>query len=117
MQYPTGMRETPGGQALPSVAGAFPFQEVLHLRDEEQRILNQIGGSLVAFMQDLRNMKKADKVVIMTYSEFGRRVKENGSRALLLLPSPPRFPTPSPSRSAFGGICTSPSKRGSTPQF
>jgi uncharacterized protein (DUF1501 family) len=42
--------------------------------------MNEIGGSLVAFMQDPRNMKKADKVVILTYSEFGRRVKENGSR-------------------------------------
>ncbi|MDP6359166.1 MAG: DUF1501 domain-containing protein [Planctomycetota bacterium] len=42
--------------------------------------MNQIGGSLVAFMKDLRSMKKAEKVVIMTYSEFGRRVKENGSR-------------------------------------
>ncbi|MDA0840871.1 MAG: DUF1501 domain-containing protein [Planctomycetota bacterium] len=42
--------------------------------------MSQIGGSLLAFMRDLRSMKKADKVVIMTYSEFGRRVKENGSR-------------------------------------
>jgi uncharacterized protein (DUF1501 family) len=42
--------------------------------------MNQIGGSLVAFMKDLRSMKRAEKVVIMTYSEFGRRVKENVSR-------------------------------------
>jgi uncharacterized protein (DUF1501 family) len=30
-------------------------------------------------MQDLANRKKQDDVVIMTFSEFGRRAKQNGS--------------------------------------
>ena len=30
-------------------------------------------------MQDLANLHQQDNVVIMTFSEFGRRVKQNGS--------------------------------------
>src|SRR5437879_12927234 len=30
-------------------------------------------------MQDLANMQQQDNVVIMAFSEFGRRVKQNGS--------------------------------------
>lgn len=43
-------------------------------------LLAQLSESLSAFTKDLAEMKKAERVVIMTYSEFGRRVAENGSR-------------------------------------
>jgi uncharacterized protein (DUF1501 family) len=39
----------------------------------------QLGDALDAFMQDLANIGQQDNVVIMTFSEFGRRVKQNGS--------------------------------------
>ncbi len=42
------------------------------------RILSQ---ALVAFQRDLEGLGIADRVVTMTYSEFGRRVSENGDYA------------------------------------
>src|SRR5438132_4339840 len=43
------------------------------------KLLGQLGDAVDAFMQDLANMKLQDDVTIMTFSEFGRRVKQNGS--------------------------------------
>ncbi|MCA1644135.1 MAG: DUF1501 domain-containing protein [Chloroflexi bacterium] len=45
----------------------------------QDKLLGQLGDALDAFMQDLANMKRQDDVTIMTFSEFGRRVKQNGS--------------------------------------
>src|SRR5713101_1967948 len=45
----------------------------------QDKLLGQLGDAVDAFMQDLANMKRQDDVVIMTFSEFGRRVKQNGS--------------------------------------
>jgi uncharacterized protein (DUF1501 family) len=43
-------------------------------------IYKDVGDSVAAFFQDLTKQGFADKVVLMTWSEFGRRVKENGSQ-------------------------------------
>jgi uncharacterized protein (DUF1501 family) len=45
----------------------------------QDRLLLQLDEAVDAFMQDLANMKKQDDVVVMTFSEFGRRAKQNGS--------------------------------------
>ena len=45
----------------------------------QDRNLAQLGDALDAFMLDLANLGQQDNVVIMTFSEFGRRVKQNGS--------------------------------------
>ncbi len=45
----------------------------------QDKNLGQLGDALDAFMQDLANIGQQDNVVIMTFSEFGRRVKQNGS--------------------------------------
>jgi uncharacterized protein (DUF1501 family) len=45
----------------------------------QDRNLAQLGDALDAFMRDLANIGQQDNVVIMTFSEFGRRVKQNGS--------------------------------------
>jgi uncharacterized protein (DUF1501 family) len=42
-------------------------------------LLQTLAGGLSAFYNDLAAHGKADNVVIMTWSEFGRRVEENGS--------------------------------------
>jgi len=42
-------------------------------------------------MQDLANMGQQDNVVIMTFSEFGRRAKENGSNGTDHGPAEPMF--------------------------
>lgn len=41
--------------------------------------LRQVSVSVSQFLRELQTMGRADDVLVMTYSEFGRRVKENGS--------------------------------------
>src|SRR5688500_264091 len=42
-------------------------------------LLLMLDEGVAAFYRDLERMGKADKVAVMTFSEFGRRVGENGS--------------------------------------
>jgi uncharacterized protein (DUF1501 family) len=42
-------------------------------------LLAELSGAVAAFFKDLRGHKLADRVMLATYSEFGRRLKENGS--------------------------------------
>jgi uncharacterized protein (DUF1501 family) len=42
-------------------------------------LLKNVAEGVQAFMQDLEGMGLADDVLVMTFSEFGRRVKENAS--------------------------------------
>jgi uncharacterized protein (DUF1501 family) len=43
------------------------------------RLLNELAGAVKAFFDDLAAAKLADRVVLMAFSEFGRRPGENGS--------------------------------------
>ncbi|HEV7677926.1 MAG TPA: DUF1501 domain-containing protein [Candidatus Dormibacteraeota bacterium] len=52
-------------------------------QQEDQRqaaLLTNVDMAISSFMKDLDAHGVADRVVLMTWSEFGRRVKENGSR-------------------------------------
>jgi len=44
------------------------------------RLLGGFSDSIDAFMRDVAQQGKADKVLVMTFSEFGRRVQENASQ-------------------------------------
>jgi uncharacterized protein (DUF1501 family) len=44
-----------------------------------QRLLTELDGALKAFFADLKSQGHADRVCLMTFSEFGRRVGENAS--------------------------------------
>lgn len=46
--------------------------------DDHADRLNRLARSLDAFLQDLENQGLGDRVLVMTTSEFGRRVEENG---------------------------------------
>ncbi len=48
------------------------FQADLH-----KRLLTYASDSVAAFMKDLERIGRADDVVVMVFSEFGRRVPEN----------------------------------------
>ena len=52
-----------------------------HAREKpvHDKLLLDLDQALAAFMQDLQGHGLGDRVLIMTWSEFGRRVKENGS--------------------------------------
>jgi uncharacterized protein (DUF1501 family) len=43
-------------------------------------LLAELSGALKAFLDDLAAAKLADRVVVLCFSEFGRRVRENGSQ-------------------------------------
>jgi uncharacterized protein (DUF1501 family) len=47
--------------------------------DEHQRLLGGVSQALFAFHQDLKAKGLNDKVMVMCFSEFGRRVAENSS--------------------------------------
>ena len=52
-------------------------------QDEDTRqnaLLAYVDSAVSAFMQDIANHGMADRVVLMTWSEFGRRVAENGGK-------------------------------------
>jgi uncharacterized protein (DUF1501 family) len=44
------------------------------------RLLTDFSSSVGAFLDDLRKQKSSDRVAVLAFSEFGRRVAENGSR-------------------------------------
>ena len=44
-----------------------------------KRLLNELAESLAAFCKDLKAKGIFDRVVVMTFSEFGRRVEENAN--------------------------------------
>lgn len=48
-------------------------------RGEHQRLLNELAVSVQAFYRDLQKQGNADRVAVMCFSEFGRRVQENAS--------------------------------------
>jgi uncharacterized protein (DUF1501 family) len=45
-----------------------------------QRLLTELAGGIGEFFRELKETGHADRVRVMTFSEFGRRVRENGSR-------------------------------------
>lgn len=47
--------------------------------DAHSNLLSDLATSLAALDEDLRGLKLADKVVVLVFSEFGRRVDENAS--------------------------------------
>ena len=44
-----------------------------------ERLLKDLGDSMKAFAEDMRGQGNAGRVLLMTFSEFGRRVAENAS--------------------------------------
>ena len=47
--------------------------------DQHQRLLKGFGDAVNAFQKEMESIGKADKVVVLTFSEFGRRAHENAS--------------------------------------
>jgi len=46
---------------------------------QQERLLKQYAEAMHIFMDDLKTNGRTDDVMVMTFSEFGRRVKQNGS--------------------------------------
>ncbi len=48
-------------------------------RDAHAALLKELGDSTAAFVNDLKARGQQDRVLVMSFSEFGRRVRENAS--------------------------------------
>ncbi|HEY2589701.1 MAG TPA: DUF1501 domain-containing protein [Tepidisphaeraceae bacterium] len=46
---------------------------------QHESVLRELSGAVKAFMNDLKAAGLSDRVLLMAFSEFGRRVAENGS--------------------------------------
>jgi uncharacterized protein (DUF1501 family) len=55
------------------------FDTHANQRDTQATLLADLGKAVNAFMLDLASMGRQDDVTLMTFSEFGRRVHDNGS--------------------------------------
>jgi uncharacterized protein (DUF1501 family) len=51
----------------------------VYQRDTHDRLLRELSDGLKYFLDDLKRAKLDDRVVVMTFSEFGRRADENAS--------------------------------------
>ncbi len=49
-------------------------------KPQHDRLMTQLSDGIAAFMKDLKSQSNDGKVLVMTFSEFGRRVSENASR-------------------------------------
>jgi uncharacterized protein (DUF1501 family) len=55
------------------------FDTHVHQGDVHQRLLTYASDAVQGFMRDMARIGRADDVVLMAFSEFGRRVPENTS--------------------------------------
>lgn len=56
------------------------FDTHANQQDTHDRLMTTLATGLAAFYNDLGAHGKADHVIVLTWSEFGRRVEENGSQ-------------------------------------
>ncbi len=55
------------------------FDTHINQPGQQERLLKQYGEAVGAFMQDMKTAGRMQDVLLMTFSEFGRRVKQNAS--------------------------------------
>lgn len=56
------------------------FDTHTNQRANQDRLLRELSDALYYFRENMKSFYKWNNVIIMTYSEFGRRVSENASR-------------------------------------
>ncbi|HSV12927.1 MAG TPA: DUF1501 domain-containing protein, partial [Tepidisphaeraceae bacterium] len=90
---PTGYPPNEFGNGLKTVAamikGGLPtrvyyvslggFDTHAQERNRHDLLMTQLAAGVSAFWKDLEDQRNADRVMIMTFSEFGRRVEQNAS--------------------------------------
>ena len=55
------------------------FDTHVNQPNQQERLLKQYSEAMAAFVQDMKANGKMEEVLVMTFSEFGRRVKQNAS--------------------------------------
>ena len=70
-----------GGAAIPVIKVSHGgFDTHANQRNLHERLLEQLAEAMSAFRRAMQQMGLWEQVLMMTYSEFGRRPAENGSR-------------------------------------
>lgn len=55
------------------------FDTHIQQKNKQGRLLKQYSDAMLPFMEEMRAAKLLDRVVVVTFSEFGRRVAQNAS--------------------------------------
>ena len=55
------------------------FDTHVNQAQQQKRLFDELNGAVKAFTTDLKNNNRFDDVLMMTFSEFGRRVSQNAS--------------------------------------
>ncbi|RFS22622.1 DUF1501 domain-containing protein [Chitinophaga silvatica] len=55
------------------------FDTHVNQQDQQARLFNQLSDAVTAFTDDLKQHHRFEDVVVVTFSEFGRRVSQNAS--------------------------------------
>ena len=61
-------------------AGLKGFDTHANQKGAQGRLLGQLGDTLNTFVQDVKARGRLDTTMVMVFSEFGRRVKQNAAR-------------------------------------
>jgi uncharacterized protein (DUF1501 family) len=80
------------------------FDTHANQRGVHERLLTTFSGGLAAFQKDLGELGHAERVLGMVFSEFGRRVAENGSRGTDHGQAAPMFIFGAPVRPGLQGM-------------
>ena len=67
-----------GARVVSVELGGFDTHQ--NQRTSHDTLMRRLDEGLKAFFEDLKGRSAGDRIVVMVFSEFGRRVKENGSR-------------------------------------
>lgn len=83
-----------GGVQVPVIKATIGgFDTHANQTAEQAPLLTQLSGGIGAFAQSMKKHNLWDRVMVMTYSEFGRRPRENGSGGTDHGTSAPQFIT------------------------
>lgn len=70
---------TAGAETRIFYAGLTGFDTHANQKNQQERLLQQYSDGIKAFVNDLESNGLFDNTLILTFSEFGRRVKQNAS--------------------------------------
>jgi uncharacterized protein (DUF1501 family) len=87
--YPASELGSQLGMVAKLIGGDFPtrvyyarqggFDTHANQLGTHARVLSEVAQAISAFRADLRDQKNSSRVLVLAFSEFGRRVAENGS--------------------------------------
>jgi len=87
--YPGGLLANSLKQVARMIGGGMPtriyyvsqggYDTHTNQAPAQARLLQELGDSVKAFVDDLKAQRNFERVVVMTFSEFGRRVAENAN--------------------------------------